>query len=97
MTNDIDKAEARDLSLPSEHIAHSQNLHNEINIRMHQFDAGIAALESERDGQNTAFNRDEAERREKHTAAIADLDRRIEDLKRGKRMLSAALEEAERK
>lgn len=85
------------LSLPSEHIDHATVLTNEMNVRLAQFDAGIAALEGERNGQIETYERDEAERKAKHVSAIADLDRRIDDLKKGRRMLTAALGEGERK
>ena len=85
------------LSLPSEHIDHATVLTNEMNVRLAQFDAGIAALEGERNGQIETYERDEAERKDKHVSAIADLDRRIDDLKKGRRMLTAALGEGERK
>ena len=84
-------------SLPSEHIDHAAVLTNEMNVRLAQFDAGIAALEGERNGQIEAYERDEAERKAKHVSAVADLDRRIDDLKKGRRMLTAALGEGERK
>lgn len=88
---------AADLSLPSEHIDHTTVLRNEMNIRLSQFDAGIVALEQERNGQVEKFDADLLERKTKHDNALADLDRRIADLKKGRRMLASALDESERK
>lgn len=93
----IDQPATADLSLPSEHIDHTTVLRTEMNIRLAQFDAGIVALEQERNGQVEKFDADQAERKSKHDNALADLDRRIADLKKGRRMLASALDESERK
>lgn len=86
-----------DMSLPSEHIAHAAVLRNQLNSRLGEFDGAIIALEQERTGQIELYTTDAAEREAKHKAAITNLDNRIEDLRKGRRALEAALGELERK
>lgn len=85
------------ISLPSPNIEHSATLENELQGRLHQFKSGIIALQGELEGQEQAFQAEAKERKDKHEAAKADLTRRIGDLQKGERMLSAALDVADEK
>lgn len=80
------------VSLPSPHIDHSAVFENEMQNRLHQFNSGIIALQSEVEGQETAHQKAIAELTKKHDEAKADLVRRIANLERGKLAVSAALD-----
>jgi len=82
-------------SLPSANIQHASVLANELTNRMHQFDSGIIALQGELEGQQEQHERAMKDVEDRHLLSKADLLRRIGDLQKGKKMLSAALDAAE--
>jgi hypothetical protein len=79
-------------SLPSANIQHSTVFENELQGRLHAFRSGVTALQAEMEGQQQAFERDNAERAAKHDEAKRDLLRRIADMQMGEAMASAALD-----
>jgi hypothetical protein len=87
--------ETASVSLPSAHVVHSDVLTNMMHNRLHEFESGLVALQGEMEGQQQAHDKQVQELADKHTSSKADLLRRIDDLNKGKRMLSAALDAAE--
>ncbi len=97
--------------LASPHISHADVYKSEGHNRMHAFETGIAALNGELEGQETAYQiaRDKRQKEfdaannvaeTEHIQSKTDLLRRIDDMTLGKRMAAAALdvyEEEERK
>lgn len=92
--------------LPSANLKHAVVLRAELENRLSQFEAGIAALQAEVDGQQTAHESQLSDLNTKHEEAVAemtqrhgnakgDLLRRIEDLRVGQMMLTRALDKGE--
>lgn len=86
-----------ELSLPSANLVHSITLTNELQNRHHQFQSGLSALEGEMEGQEQAYQKAAKDTKDKHEESKADLLRRIDDLKKGARMIAAALDVGDEK
>ena len=78
-------------ALPSEHLNHSAVLSNDLANRLAQFDSGITVLQAERDGRIAKFDAKAKKLAEEHEQGLRELEKQIEDLKSGKKMLEAAL------
>lgn len=83
-------------ALPSEHIVHASVYHQETVIRLSGFEAGIAAIKTEIEGQQISFEERVVALQRDHESSKAALLHRQDDLERGRRMALAALDEFDR-
>jgi len=83
------------VSLPSPNLKHAVILTAELKNRLHQFQTGMSVLTAEIDGKVTRHEQEVAERKQKHDQEVDELLRQMDDMKKGARMLQAALDASE--
>lgn len=78
--------------LPSGKVAHATTFYNELNQRLFGFRAGVEALQTEMEGQETEYRDKRDKLDSEHAAKKADLLRRIDDMRNGEMMALAAID-----
>lgn len=81
------------VSLPSPNLKHDGVLVRELQNRLSQFDTALEVVVAEKEGLTLRYEQDAAERLEKHNLAIAELERQMQDIDKGRRRLLRALED----
>lgn len=81
------------VSLPSPNLRHESVLIRELTTRLSQFDTALEVVVAEKEGKILRYEQESAERSDKHSLEIAELDRQAEDINKGRNRLKRALTE----